>query len=391
MGTVIQKYGGSSVADIDRIRTIAHKIVDRKREGDRVVVVVSAMANTTDELLGLANDVTDSPTERELDMLLTAGERISMALLSMAICGTEYDAISFTGSQSGIITDNNHNRAKIIEINAFRLVEELEKDKIVIVAGFQGVSPLLEVTTLGRGGSDSTAVALAHALGANSCEIFTDVEGVYSIDPNISSNSIKFDTISHRMMLSLSTLGAHVVHPRAVELAKAKDIDLIVRSSFSNSQGTLITNKGNKNMEEPKIKAVTSKKNILFVQSEFNTMKGVNKQLKTLHSLRVPFEQIHLDRRQQKYLVSFWISKEDFSRVEGEVELDFSEECGILSLVGEKLSRKGEFVARGSELIEDKDVQIYRIFTTPTSITWLVKREFTDKLSEELHKEFIEQ
>ncbi|RKZ32856.1 aspartate kinase, partial [bacterium] len=243
MRIIVQKYGGKSVANIDRIRQVASRIVNRHIAGEGLVVVVSAMADTTDELIGYANSISRSPSERELDMLLTAGERISMALLSMAIWDLGHSAISFTGSQSGIITDDVHTRARIVEIRASRIIEELHKGRIVIVAGFQGVSGKREVTTLGRGGSDTTAVALAGALGAERCEIYSDVDGLYSIDPKISDNAIHIDQIDYNTLFDLAFFGAQVIHPRAVEMARKYNIPILLASSTKEGKHTMIKSK----------------------------------------------------------------------------------------------------------------------------------------------------
>ena len=220
MGVIVQKYGGSSVADVDRIKKVADRVAAAKAAGKDVVVVVSAMGDTTDELLALARQVTDSPARRELDMLLTAGERISMALLSMALNARDVPAVSFTGSQSGIITNDAHANARIVEVRPFRVQDELERGKVVIVAGYQGVSYKREVTTLGRGGSDTTAVALAAALDAEACEIYSDVDGVYSADPRVVPDAARLAELSYEEMQELAEAGAKVLNAQAVEFAK---------------------------------------------------------------------------------------------------------------------------------------------------------------------------
>ena len=240
MALIVQKYGGTSVGDAERIRRVAQRVVSTADAGQRVCVVVSAMGHTTDELLSLAAQVTAHPHDRELDMLLTAGERISMALLSMAIIDLGRDAISFTGSQAGIVTDTRHGRAHIVEVRARRVLEALDHGKIVIVAGFQGVSTSYDVTTLGRGGSDTTAVALAAALGADVCEINTDVRGVFTADPRIVPDARKLHAVSYEEMLELSAGGAQVLMLRAVEYARNHGVLLHVRSSFSDEEGTWI-------------------------------------------------------------------------------------------------------------------------------------------------------
>ncbi|HMA45620.1 MAG TPA: aspartate kinase, partial [Frankiaceae bacterium] len=242
MALVVQKYGGSSVADADRIKRVAERIVGQRRAGDDVVVVVSAMGDTTDELLDLAEQVSPLPPARELDMLLTAGERISMSLLAMAIWQLGAEARSFTGSQAGVITDATHGKARIIDVTPGRIRSALDDGAIAIVAGFQGVSQSTkDVTTLGRGGSDTTAVALAAALGASVCEIYTDVDGVYTADPRLVRNARRITRVSYQEMLELAASGAKVLVLRCVEYARRYGVPVHVRSSFSQQPGTWVT------------------------------------------------------------------------------------------------------------------------------------------------------
>ena len=242
MALVVQKYGGSSVADADGIKRVAQRIVSARKAGDHVVVVVSAMGDSTDELIDLANRVSPLPPGRELDMLLTAGERISMALLAMAIASLGLEAQSFTGSQAGVITDSTHGRARIIDVTPGRIATALEGGAIPIVAGFQGVSQTSkDITTLGRGGSDTTAVALAAALNADVCEIYTDVDGVFTADPRIVAAARKIPRLSYEEMLEMAACGAKVLHLRCVEYARRYDLPIHVRSSFSNKVGTWVS------------------------------------------------------------------------------------------------------------------------------------------------------
>ena len=241
MGLIVQKYGGTSVGDAERIKSVAERIVSTARSGNQVCVVVSAMGHSTDELVSLAAQVSDDPNPREMDMLLTAGERISMALLSMVISDLGYESISFTGSQAGIVTDTTHGRARILEVKGDRVRQALSGKKIAIVAGFQGVSTEYDVTTLGRGGSDTTAVALAAALGADACEIYTDVDGVYTADPRIVPTARKLHAVSYEEMLELAASGAGVLMLRAVEYARNYGVVLHVRSSFDYEDGTWVT------------------------------------------------------------------------------------------------------------------------------------------------------
>ena len=241
MGIVVQKYGGSSLADAASIKRVARRITEAKKAGNDVVVAVSAMGDSTDELLELAEGVSPLPPARELDMLLTAGERISMALVAMAISDLGFTARSFTGSQAGVITDSVHGKAKIIDVTPGRIRDAIADGHIVIVAGFQGVSQdTKEITTLGRGGTDTTAVALAAALGADVCEIYTDVDGVFTADPRIVTSARKLDLVSYEEMLELAACGAKILHLRCVEYARRYTIPIHVRSSFSHKEGTWV-------------------------------------------------------------------------------------------------------------------------------------------------------
>lgn len=240
MALVVMKFGGSSVGDTERMKRVAKRIAEKKQDGNQVVVVVSAMGDTTDDLIDLATQLTDQPSAREMDMLLTTGEQVSVALLSMAVQAEGVPAISYTGWQVGMITDHHHGKAKIHDIQPKRILDALANDQVVIVAGFQGMSEEGQITTLGRGGSDTTAVALAAAIEADLCEIYTDVDGIYSTDPRIVKHARKLPAISYDEMLELANLGAAVLHPRAVEYAKQYNVNLVVRSSFSHNEGTLV-------------------------------------------------------------------------------------------------------------------------------------------------------
>jgi aspartate kinase len=240
MSVIVQKYGGTSVADIDRIRAVSDRIIEARRAGNDVVVVVSAMGHGTDELLAMAHRLTPMPNPRELDLLLTAGERIAMSLLAISVNAAGFPAASYTGSQAGIITDTRHGRARIIDIRPGRIREALDRGAVVIVAGFQGVSTAYDVTTLGRGGSDTTAVALAASLGAEACEIYTDVAGVFTADPRLIPVARKLHAVSYEEMLEMAAAGAHVLQLRAVEYARGSGVMLHVRSSFSDEDGTWV-------------------------------------------------------------------------------------------------------------------------------------------------------
>jgi aspartate kinase len=257
---IVQKYGGTSVADTTRIREVARRVNRTIKRGNRVVVVVSAMAGETDTMVRLSHEITDTPDDREMDLLLSSGERKTSALTAMAIQKHGIDSMSFTGRQVGIITDSTHTKAMIERIEAKRLREALKKNIVPVIAGFQGINEYSDVTTLGRGGSDTTAVAIAVALKADLCEIYTDVDGIFTTDPRICRDARKMKKISYDEMLELASLGAKVLHGRAVEFAKKYNVELVVRSSFNNTPGTLVT-KEDDDMEKIVVSGVASDKN----------------------------------------------------------------------------------------------------------------------------------
>jgi aspartate kinase len=265
----VQKFGGSSVADVEKIRACAKRAINEHKAGNRVVVVVSAMGKTTDQLITLAKDITPNPNKREMDMLMSTGEQVSISLLAMAIHHEGCPAISFTGGQVGLVTDNVHTKARIKTIDAERIIRHLEAGDIVIVAGFQGVDPDYNITTLGRGGSDTTAVALAAVLQADVCQIFTDVTGVFTADPRIVSEARKVNAISYDEMLELASLGAKVMHSRAIEFAKKYNVPIEVRHSHLEEEGTMITQE-TEDMEKVMVSGVALKKDLAKV-----TLRGV--------------------------------------------------------------------------------------------------------------------
>jgi len=257
---IVQKYGGTSVADVERMKNVAKRAVATRKKGDSVVVVVSAMAGETDRLIALAAEITDNPDSREMDMIMSSGERVSSALTALAIRDFGEKSLSFTGRQVGIETDASHTKARIKKITAERLKKALKAGYIPVVAGFQGIGPKDEVTTLGRGGSDTSAVAIAAAIGADRCEIYTDVDGVYTTDPNVVPGARKLDKISYDEMLEMASLGAKVLQTRSVEFAKKYNVPVLVRSSFNNNPGTLVT-KEDKNMEKVSVAGIAYDKN----------------------------------------------------------------------------------------------------------------------------------
>jgi aspartate kinase len=256
-GTVVMKFGGTSVADVERLKAVAQRLVAAREDGNRVVAVLSAMGDSTDELVRLAHEISSAPKARELDMLISVGERISCSLCAMAIHDLGHEAISLTGSQAGIVTDTAHGKAKIVDIRARRIHEALDAERIVLVAGFQGVSTNYDITTLGRGGSDTTAVALAAALGAEACEIYTDVDGVHTADPRVVPKARKLHAVSYEEMLEMAASGARVLQLRSVEFARNHAVKLHVRSSFSEADGTWIREEDQRMLEKALISGVT--------------------------------------------------------------------------------------------------------------------------------------
>jgi aspartate kinase len=256
-GTIVMKFGGTSVADVERLKAVAQRLVAAREDGNRVVAVLSAMGDSTDELVRLAHEISSAPKARELDMLISVGERISCSLCTMAIHDLGHEAISLTGSQAGIVTDTAHGKAKIVDIRARRIHEALDAERIVLVAGFQGVSTDYDITTLGRGGSDTTAVALAAALGAEACEIYTDVDGVHTADPRVVPKARKLHAVSYEEMLEMAASGARVLQLRSVEFARNHAVKLHVRSSFSEADGTWIREEDQRMLEKALISGVT--------------------------------------------------------------------------------------------------------------------------------------
>ena len=387
MALVVQKYGGTSVGTPARIESVASQIKERVLKGDKLVVVVSAMMHTTDELLSLAHSISDNPPERELDMLLTAGERISMALLSIALRKAGVDAISFTGSQSGIITDNCHTRARIVEIKPERIIGELEKGKVVIVAGFQGVSAGREVTTLGRGGSDTTAVALATAIGADVCEMYKNVPGVFTADPSIIDEAKLHPAIPFEQMLDYAYFGADIVHPRAVELAWTHNIKIIVRSSSRQGKETIIREV--QPMETPEITGVSMRNNIIYFKFLLDN-KG-DELFRIFERERINLDEVDMLRLgDDRYSLCFWVpdeKKEHLLHLLPGFNPDVRDDLSLVAVVGHNISWRAELVSDVMKIAADFPVE--RVKTTHTSITLLVEKNYAEKLARKLHERLI--
>jgi len=401
MQLVVQKYGGSSLATVEQIMKIADRVVETKRLGYDVVVVVSAMGDTTDDLLQLASRVSSNPSSRELDMLLTAGERISMALLSMAINDRGCEAISFTGSQSGIITDSKHTRARIVDVKAFRISEELSKNRIVIVAGFQGVSSSKEITTLGRGGSDTTAVALASAFGAKECEIFTDVEGVFSADPKIVPRARKLDSISFEEMLELAASGAGVLHHTAVELAYKYGVPLHVRSSFSSERGTVVTEKSITNAT--RVRGIAQTRGMILARlsgitnaSEttsliFRKLEDAGVEVRLFNELSAPPQEgtlLFVAPESDKTTLTE-ACRSIVTELNGKIEVLSG--VGLLSIVGPSTLWAAGTCSEAFSVLASLGIQPYAAASTAVTLSCLVPEEKLEQAVRELHRIFIEE
>ncbi|MBJ7508976.1 MAG: aspartate kinase [Ilumatobacteraceae bacterium] len=400
MALIVQKYGGTSVADPDRIRAVAEHVAFTKRHGNDVVVVVSAMGKSTDNLIKLANDVSGVQPSRELDMLLSTGERISMTLVCMALAGVGIDAISFTGSQVGIITDTVHTKAKILEIKGDRVREALAQGKVCVVAGFQGVSTEKEITTLGRGGSDTTAVALAAALGADSCEIYTDVTGVFSADPRIVPQARKLQSINFEEMLEMAGAGSKVLALRSVEFARNHNVPIQVRSSFTWEPGTWITSQ-EPSMEDPIISSV-----VTDVSEAKVTVRKVPDRPGISASLFEPLAQanVNVDMIVQNTStdgttdISFTVPKADMKVALGIVE-SVAKQIGAagiaqddaiakISLVGAGMKTSPGIAAKMFRVLADSDVNIEMISTSTIRISVVVAAADLEKAARSLHSAF---
>jgi aspartate kinase len=397
MSIVVQKYGGSSVADVTRIRQVAERVMRTRRAGHDVVVVVSAMGDTTDDLLALAKQVSPNPDRRELDMLLTAGERIAMALLSMAIRELGGDAISFTGSQSGIITNDRHVDARIIEVRPVRVQDELAGGKIVVIAGYQGVSYRREVTTLGRGGSDTTAVAMAAALGAEYCEICSDVDGVYTADPRVVPDARRIGTLSYEETQELAESGAKVLNAQAVEFAKEKGIAIYARATASPLPGADPSADGTVVRRSPPrlpgaVAGVASERDILVLESTapvvdvlamLDTHRVAGKQLHASHDDRLTLvisrENLHEEPRLRAALVE---------RFGGRVAL--VDDLGAVSVVGAGINASFENLRRGTNALAAEGIAHRDVATSSFRITWTVARSRLDEAVRLLHRTFLE-
>ena len=406
MGLIVQKFGGSSVADAEGMKRVAARIVATKKAGNQVVVVVSAMGDTTDELIELANAVTPIPQGRELDMLLTAGERISMAVLAMAINNLGFEALSFTGSQAGVITDSVHGKARIIDVTPGRIREAIDSGAIAIVAGFQGISQdTKDITTLGRGGSDTTAVALAAALEADVCEIYTDVDGVFSADPRVVPSARKLKTVTYEEMLELAAAGAKVLHLRCVEYARRFNLPIHVRSSFTPNEGTWVVENhpDGGTMEQAIISGVAHDKSEAKV-----TIVGVPDRTGVAARIfqAVADNDINVDMIVQNVSaaatgltdISFTVSKTEgqkatsvLQRIQGEVgfaSIIYDDTIGKLSLVGAGMRSHPGVTATFFAAMADAGVNIEMISTSEIRISVIVRQADLERAEKAAHTAF---
>jgi aspartate kinase len=402
MPIVVQKYGGTSVADADRIRKVAERVMRTKAAGYDVAVVVSAMGDTTDDLLALARKVSPNPDRRELDMLLSAGERISMALLSMAIRELGGDAISFTGSQSGIITNDRHVDARIIEVRPFRVQDELARGRVVVIAGYQGVSYRREVTTLGRGGSDTTAVAMAAALGAEWCEICSDVDGVYTADPRVVPHAQRIAAISYEETQELAEAGAKVLNAQAVEFAKDKGIAIYARATASalpgadpSSDGTVVRRHAPRTPGT--VAGVASERDVLVLSAGPDP----SRLLELLDTFGVSGKQLHVSAfGGAGDGVTLVVSREnlhDEDRLRRELTSRLGTDArlidglGAVSVIGAGINASYANVRRGSGALRNAGIVPRGLSTSSFRITWLVPRDALEGAVRSLHESFLQQ
>jgi aspartate kinase len=400
MALIVQKYGGSSVANAEKIKNVAHRIVAVKEKGNDVVVVVSAMGDTTDDLIELALQLNPQPSERELDVLLSTGEVVSSTLLAMALANAGYEAVSLNGLQAGITTDSSHNKARILRMEPKRIFQELNKGNIVIVAGFQGMTEDMNITTLGRGGSDTTAVAIAASLKADECQIYTDVDGVYTADPRLVPEASLLKEIGYEEMLELSTYGAKVMHSRAVELGELFHIPILVASSFSDTQGTLIH--GGSTMEiRNKVTGIAHDTDVAKV-----TVVGVPDRPGIASSIfnELAMANISVDTIVQNASInnitdlSFTVSRGDLQKamklVEPIAENIGAGECvsdstlAKISVIGTGMQNTPGYAATMFETLYKKSINIQLITTSEIRITCIISENQVQEAVKALHKAF---
>lgn len=402
MALIVQKYGGTSVGSVERIKAVAERVVRTAKEGNRVVVVVSAMSGETDKLISLAHQLSARPGEREMDMLLSSGERVTSALTAMAVEALGSKAISFTGRQAGIITDTVHTKARIERINGERISRALEEGYVVVIAGFQGVTEgSTDVTTLGRGGSDLSAVAIAAAVKADLCEIYTDVDGVYTTDPNIVPEARKLQRISYEEMLELASLGAKVLQTRSVEFAMKYNVPVVVRSSFNNNPGTLVVEE-DKEMENVVVSGIAYDKNQAKITVvDVPDKPGIAAQLfNAIASANIIIDMIvqNISSDGKFADISFTVPKTDAGRaveVAGKIgtelgakRVDLREDISKVSVVGVGMRTHSGVAAKMFQQLADHNINIFMISTSEIKVSCIIDLKFTELAVRVLHETF---
>ena len=399
MNLIIQKYGGTSVADIEKLKKIAEMIAAVKNAGKDVVAVVSAMGKTTNSLIEMAKEISPNPSRREMDMLLSTGERTTMALLCIALNELGVEAISLTGSQAGIITNDRHNDARVIEVRPVRVQDELEKGKVVVIGGFQGVSYKRDITTLGRGGSDTSAVALAAALSAERCEIYSDVDGVYTSDPNIVEDAKHLPEISYQQIQEMAEAGAKVLNAQAVQFVKDAKIALYARSTFKRGKETVVRELAP--ADKPQVIAVVYESDITrVIYKNENMNKSFPQLFKFLEENDIPVKELNLieDDNPDFSKASFIISKKNihgWEKVESELKNKFSDDLnldhtfGAVSLIGEGFSKDNRVVTETLDLLQKNNVEYYGLATTSFRLSLLIRKASIKDTVRLLHNYWI--
>lgn len=396
---IVQKYGGSSVANKERIQAVAKRIVETKLNGHKVVVVLSAQGDTTDELIAKAFELNRNASKREMDMLLSTGEQQSVALMAMALQGMGVNAVSLNAWQIEMKTEGNHGNSRILKMNNKRVLKELDEDKVVLITGFQGYDEEFDITTLGRGGSDTTAVAVSASLNAELCEIYTDVDGIYTCDPRVVPNAHKLDEISYDDMIELANLGAKVLHNRSVELAKKYNVNLCVRSSFTKEEGTII--KEGVTLENSTLSGIAVDKNVAKVQingleyvagEKYNVLSILAKEL-------IPINLMQVFEVNGKKNLTIVVAKEDFDIAINTISnnqellqyesLEHTKNVAKLSIVGSTLSSQADVSSQFFNLLYNEHEKVELISTSENKITALVNDKTVDKLAKSVHDLFF--
>ena len=397
MPLIVQKYGGSSVADVDKLKKIASMIAAVKKQGIDVVAVVSAMGKTTNQLIEMAKVISPNPPRREMDMLLSTGERTSMALLCIALHEERIESISLTGSQAGIITNDRHNDARVIEVRPVRVLDEVDKGKVVVIGGFQGVSYKRDITTLGRGGSDTSAVALAAALKADRCEIYSDVDGVYTTDPNIVKDAKHLPEISYQQIQEMAEAGAKVLNAQAVQFAKEEKITLYARDTFNPGKETIIKDVSQRELSV--VLAVVYEKEVVRVY--VHDAEKMNWVLQYLEEQQVPIKEFHVSgiAGDKGYKCSFIISTSslyNWEKVKETLEeklrdgIYINESLAAISIIGEGFSKNNEALIKTLKLLDEKGINYYGVNTTSFRISVLVEKYLMEEAVKICHNFWIE-